>query len=491
MLKVITPADYGNNEPTVYQVRISARGLRGFDKNAFIKRAGYDFLPYLDRARPGEVPIHLLAMGATEYTGNNRNGDGFRESRLIKYHDTFEKYAHYFHDHQNRPNHLRYGRVLKSAYHQPMGRAELLVGLYETADAARRGAGDLGRIADRDLDKLASDSDLAVSMSCRVPEDVCSFCKNRAANRDEYCDDRPVKLASGRVIPACSGFGCKYGLTKIAADGRIQYVDNPDPTFFDISGVGHPADRIAYAMGRLGDAMAKAAAAGSFRSGAELAELYGIDSPRLVPPGASKTVARRLGLLADLAEAGQGSCDATHDLALVKGAEFNPPAVLRAEPSSAPAAFRALADAGIALGVADWLHLVVGVKAAAVADVVAARVPATLLALRDGPDAPAVLAGDEYAPGPDAPPAWRRWAAKLADDRSLRGDRVVRRLRLAALHETPRPAPVKAAAASDPATDALAREYVRYQVDFLGAQPDDSPDSDLIRSLIVRRAVVG
>lgn len=77
-----------------------------------------------------------------------------------------------------------------------------------------------------------------ISHNCRVPNDFCSFCKNAARNRDEYCTSEK-----------CAAGGCKSNLTrlvKVAGDLHHLHVDNPHPTWFDISRVFRPADRIAY-----------------------------------------------------------------------------------------------------------------------------------------------------------------------------------------------------------------------------------------------------
>ena len=64
-----------------------------------------------------------------------------------------------------------------------------------------------------------------ISHNCNVPFDVCSICGNSARARRFYCDH--MKKMAGQILD----------------DGRHVYVDNPDPTYFDISGVFRPADR--------------------------------------------------------------------------------------------------------------------------------------------------------------------------------------------------------------------------------------------------------
>jgi hypothetical protein len=99
------------------------------------------------------------------------------------------------------------------------------------------------------LEKIARGEDMPVSMACRVPHDVCSFCKHAARTRDEYC-----------TREKCAAGGCRNNLTrlvKVGSDLHHLHVDNPNPTWFDISRVFRPADRIAY--GAKADYLTKAA----------------------------------------------------------------------------------------------------------------------------------------------------------------------------------------------------------------------------------------
>jgi hypothetical protein len=235
-------------EPNTSLVKLASRGLRGRDLDAFVKRAGHDFLSALDQVRPGETPVHLIAMGATERYGPNRNYDGFTVPMLRRYHPTFEKHARWYRNHENSDPNISYGRVIKSAFDETLQRVELLVGLFRTEEAARRGGGLVEKHAH---DLLHSGDDVAVSMSIKVPYDVCLGCGNQAPNRAHYCDSQTVKMASGKVIPACPRGGVRRHMGLAHEDGFVNYVDNPVGTFFDISDVSdtRPADRIAYTVG--------------------------------------------------------------------------------------------------------------------------------------------------------------------------------------------------------------------------------------------------
>lgn len=264
MIKIVDPAGWNWDRPIAQMVKVSSRGLVGSDRSAFIKTASPMFLDMIDRVKVAkdEVPVHLIALGASEAYGPNRNGDGFKEATCKQHHKTFEKFARWYRNHVNKDPKKSYGYIKQAEYNNPMRRVELLVMLNATKEAAERNG---GFVADTECEKLAAGEDIPVSMACRVPYDVCSGCGNKARTRDDYC-----KAAS------CKYGGCADNLTKVASDGHILHVDNPNPTWFDISRVFRPADRIAY--GGKADYLQKAASHGFMKS-AELADALGITAP--------------------------------------------------------------------------------------------------------------------------------------------------------------------------------------------------------------------
>lgn len=265
-IKIVDPRGWdGFDRPIAQTVKMSSRGLRGADRTEFLKTASPEFLQFLDSIKMAkdEEPVHLIALGASEAYGPNRNGDGFKEAACKKYHHTFKKNARWYRNHKNKDKAKSYGYIEKSAYNGPMRRVELLCMLNKNAEAAERNG---GLVADRELEKLASGKDLAVSMACRVPYDVCSGCEKKARTRDEYCTEETCKYG-----------GCKSNLTKVAEDGHVLHVDNPTPTWFDISDVYRPADRIAW--GSKADWLQKAASADEFLPSHILAQKLGISAP--------------------------------------------------------------------------------------------------------------------------------------------------------------------------------------------------------------------
>lgn len=287
MIKVITPHSQDFGESVSSLINVSSRGLVGSDLSSFVKRAGAEAAHLLKgiEFKPGEQPIHMIAIGATEAYGPNRNGDGFKEATCRKYHDTFVKHARWYRNHKNKDPKISYGLVKASMYNEKMKRVELIVALNATKEAAARNG---GLLADKEMQKIASgDGNWGVSMACKVAYDVCSGCGNKARNRDEYCTEDNCKYG-----------GCRLNLTKVAEDGHVLHVDNPNPTWFDISDVYRPADRIAWVVGHY-----KAASGLYVAGGAELAEMAGIEAPEGVWAGdISNETIKLAGLARKLAE---------------------------------------------------------------------------------------------------------------------------------------------------------------------------------------------
>jgi len=183
----------------------------------------------------GKTAVHTIAMTASEKYGFNRNGDGWKASNLQRDHPSFVSNAKVFRHHRNTPADPSYGVVKASCYNTVMDRVELLMEL------------DNEKCAE-ELSLLEKHGSYPVSMATRVPYDVCSICENKAKTPREYC------------------WHAKEAMGKILDDGRMVGVDNPHSTFFDISRVVRPADRVAYTLKKASD---------NAVSGAALAEELG------------------------------------------------------------------------------------------------------------------------------------------------------------------------------------------------------------------------
>lgn len=160
--------------------------------------------------------VHLIAMGDGENYGQNKNGDYWPKKANSSYHDTFVTNGHFFREHNNRSKDVSIGMVKASAHNDPMGRIELII------------HGDKKK-AEEEYELIKAGKALAFSMSARVPNDRCNICGNEATKSAEYCSH--LKKSMNQYLPEFQKFA---------------YAINDKPTFFDISRVKNPADRIAY-----------------------------------------------------------------------------------------------------------------------------------------------------------------------------------------------------------------------------------------------------
>lgn len=190
--------------------------LANFDE---LREQGSDIASFISTFKPdpGYVYLHVIAMGAGEYYGCNINGDYFPEKDLIERHHTFVTTAKVFKEHDNKPTSPSYGHVVFSWYNPKMHRVELILAI----DKVR---------GKEFIDRQARGEQLEVSMGCRVREDVCSICGNKARKRSDYCEH--ILRDKRKIYP----------------DGRQPYMINYNPTFFDISIVRRRADKIAYVL---------------------------------------------------------------------------------------------------------------------------------------------------------------------------------------------------------------------------------------------------
>ena len=190
------------------------------------------------KPKQGHRYILVVAMGAGEYWGSNKNGDYFPEADLKKNYKHFEtKFnakgqieggALVFKHHKNKVANGDpwYGTVVKSFYNEEMHRVELLLDLH--ADKAQ----DI-------IDRVDAGDAIAVSMGVRIPYDICSKCGNKAKTRKQYCSHLLYQL--NKVLPD--------GTKIYAINGNYDYKTHPTPLkFFDISIVFRPADQTGWML---------------------------------------------------------------------------------------------------------------------------------------------------------------------------------------------------------------------------------------------------
>ncbi len=164
-VKILAPNTQNLGIEPYQLVPVSSRGLVGVDFREFVKRAG-DELAHRARQlklQPGERLLHLRGVGATEVTGPNRNGDGFRKKACRLFHHTFVKLGRFYRDHINKDPAISYGLIRDSLFQEKVGCIDLLSVLNETKEAAERNG---GLVADREIEKLAAKKQIGISMAC-------------------------------------------------------------------------------------------------------------------------------------------------------------------------------------------------------------------------------------------------------------------------------------------------------------------------------------
>jgi hypothetical protein len=456
MIKVIQPHSQDFSEPVAALIKVSSRGIIGSDKQAFVKRAGAEFVEKASTIKfaKDEIPVHLIAIGATEDYGPNRNGDGFTRDCCSKYHHTFEKFARFYRDHANKNPAKSFGLVKASYYNEPMKRIELICALNGSKEAAERNG---GLLADKEMERLSNDQDIPVSMACKIPFDKCSACGNTARTRAEYCDS----IENGGH---CKAGGLKHNIGRVMSDGHVLHADNPNPSFFDISYVFRPADRIAYVSGRL-----EKAASNAVISGAELAEQMGVTMPfGLDAAFASKRAAQQMNALQQLVQAEQelsGRPIGWTQLTIASHPEVQPALDVNGCPFAKMAeVLRGLADAGVVLPVRDFLALTVKSANVELVDAVTNALPNIFSKLAAAEDIVSLLENNKFYPADHASTAVRLWAEKAAATHSMLTPQVEKRAYLAAIRNL-EPAPLQhEKRACSNAETALAKHYALYKI---------------------------
>jgi hypothetical protein len=294
-------------------------------------------------------------------------------------------------------------------------------------------------------------------MACKVALDCCSGCGNKARNRSEYCDESNCKYG-----------GLKHNMSKVAADGHMLHADNPDPSFFDISNVYRPADRIAYVLGH-----AKAAS-GKVLGGAELAEMWGLYSPLdallgSMEPAVAATI-KLAHVLADIEVRIARQPESIRDdvsRALVRQAPMEGVEIFAKLASFRDQALAALTERKTPLPVREFLLL--HAQDASKAEKVAQLLPGIYSRLVASETLETDVRANRFRLSNESSAEARRWSEKQAQDHSLQDQKVRERVLLSALRqeEVPRLRPLEKQASADATTEALAKRYAFYKLAFL------------------------
>lgn len=187
------------------------------DQRSLTKRASARALMKYAKTK-GQEDLHIIALGAYEGTGFNRNGDCFMQHWC-------EKNAHYFQDadravhrhHKNKPHDPKFGNIKCAAWNPEMKRIELIVGL------------DIDKCADI-LDEQDRKGVTNWSMASKQAHDVCTWCKHKASTDADRCEDIPGNIG------------------EINKQGEMCGMENPDPKWFEVSYVKRGADRIGLSL---------------------------------------------------------------------------------------------------------------------------------------------------------------------------------------------------------------------------------------------------
>jgi len=307
---------------------------------------------------------------------------------------------------------------------------------------------------------------LAVS-NCRVSHDVCSFCGHKAKTRDDYCKEA-----------SCGAGGCYNNLTrlvKIGSDVHHLHVDNPSPTWFDISMVYRPADRIAYAAGA--DWLQKAASDENVVGGARLASLLGISAPAAVlaldgsPPD---VVAEQLKLASGLNRLPPSNMDVVK-LAFAQRTPGDWSFLGEPGTLTASAGLAALADAGVIMPISEFAAWT---KRASLAASAAVRLPGVYGRMMADGTLPAKVAAAEFSPAGRPSTMQKRAAYRSVESFGVRAPAVATRSASVAASGV-RPV-VKTGfdkvASADPSAERLARDYAVYKLAALHAMAANDND---------------
>ena len=196
--------------------------------NNTLTKAGADNSELRIEKTAGQTDVLVIALGAYEGTGANRNGDIFKEASCKAHYKTFvksgSKRSDGTHDgravnrhHKNKPEDPKYGNIKAASYNDKMKRIELVIGL------------DNDKCAE-ELQKLAEGKQINVSMAAKVAYDKCTWCGHNAKTDNDRCKHIPKELG------------------EINKRGEMCSMDNIDPKWFEISIVGRPADRIGMSL---------------------------------------------------------------------------------------------------------------------------------------------------------------------------------------------------------------------------------------------------
>lgn len=186
--------------------------------------------------------IHFVGVGDYEKYGFNKNCDSFPKQANIKYFKTFETDGKLYREHDSSSPNKAIGIIKKAAYNEAMGRIEVAV----WANIKKASA---------EYEKARNGQALSCSMGMRCPYDRDNISGKLSKTPASY--EPWMKKRAGQYIDEWEG----------KPINKYAFVHNDKFTFFDLSIVAKPAERIAHYLeykfaSDCNNQMMKAAAAG-------------------------------------------------------------------------------------------------------------------------------------------------------------------------------------------------------------------------------------
>lgn len=220
MLKLIYPEA---NEQLLAQCEgLMTKVIFNDSSNRLIKEASSNSITkdLLNEYKPDKdhFLIHFIGVGDYEKYGFNKNADAFPKLANEKYFNTFETNAHLFREHKSDNPDNAIGVIKKAVYNPEMGRIEVV-------------AHCCIKKASEEYEKAKNGGYLSCSMGAYLKHDRDSITGKLSSSPSEY--EPHMKNFPGQYIPEYK---------------KYAFVYNDEPTFFDLSIVKRPAERIAHAL---------------------------------------------------------------------------------------------------------------------------------------------------------------------------------------------------------------------------------------------------
>lgn len=254
---------FGSSDGEIYQIAICAGQSKGltkyckrligysdvemdYSKNLFLHNKLFTKVTGVESNYVENIPVynleveenHTFCVPFVVHNCDAYNGHSFEHTApypedgapatitwdggLSKYHDdTYMKDGAVYQEHQTKTAGVQpSGEIIAARYNTDMERGELVIAV------------DTVKWHDR-LQKKASGHDIYLSIGCSVPADYCMVCHHKARVSNEHCTH------------------FKHDRGKLFKDGSVACVMNDTPSFYDISGVNVPADKIAFVLRKM------------------------------------------------------------------------------------------------------------------------------------------------------------------------------------------------------------------------------------------------